>query len=141
MGLVKSVQEKEAKTQHYSVKEILGLKDGGKIKRSLPPLGMMPPLNASTSSVYLLSLQRKEAHGLCMNPNRCGAFGFDVFVWISSSFAPYSALETTEVNLTGWNLVLLVVRLILSAHTFQTFTDKCLLSLPRHLACKACTKV
>lgn len=76
-----------------------------------------------------------------MNPNRCGTFGFEVFVWISSSFAPYIALETTELILTGWNLVLLVLRLILSGHAFQTFTDKCLLSLPRHLVREACTKV
>lgn len=67
-----------------------------------------------------------------MNANSCGAFGFEVLVWISSSFTPYIALETTELILTGWNLVLLVLHLILSAHAFQTFTDKCLPFLPRH---------
>lgn len=67
-----------------------------------------------------------------MNANGCGAFGFEVLVWISSSFTPYIALETTELILTGWNLVLLVLHLILSAHAFQTFTDKRLPSLPRH---------
>lgn len=76
-----------------------------------------------------------------MNQNSCGAFGFEVLVWISSSFVLCIALETSELILTGWNLVLLGLHLILSTHAFQTFTDKCLLSLPRHLICKACTKV
>lgn len=60
-----------------------------------------------------------------MNPNVCGAFGFQILAWISSSFAPHTALKATELILAQLNMVL---HLICSAHTLQIFTDKDLCS-------------